>query len=752
MPRPATPSGHYRPGLDGIRALAVAAVLAYHFDAPWLPGGLLGVGVFFTLSGFLITSILMSTWERCGNLNLKDFWLRRARRLMPALVLVVTAVVVATVAVAPSQLGSRLRESFGAAFYVTNWVDIVGGDSYFDQFTGPAPFDHLWSLAVEEQFYLIWPLILLALLHMRRGQHLRVGLLTSGLAAASFALMWRLAEPGFDHTRVYEGTDTRAGGVLVGAALAIFLHAARTQSAALGTAAWDERPAPWWLDALGVAGLATITFLALTTDQYSTSLYTYGILALSLATVAVVAAAAHPHSRVAGWLSLGVLRWVGERSYGIYLWHMPIIALMPVAFLGDQPWLRGGVALALTLMISATSWTLVENPIRTRGLRASLQRPRQAPGHAVAAPGAQASQANPAPDGAQAPQAFPAAHTAHAAPASAGDRDAPAGHPPARAGAPNHLAPPTPHRHVPAAVGSVLVVLLGATLVSCSAIVSSAAVEPGTALGQAPATTAPLDPTSAGSAGADATRSTPAISATPTPAETLPPILADSSATPEDTPFAQVSANAKPRTSCTAVVHVGDSTSLGLVEDGGLDKRDQVVAQYTRVGVKDAAANVKGARSIVERWHDEPNAQDAVKAKVDDGYDGCWVIAMGTNEVANQSVGGSHPLAERIDLIMSEVKGAPVLWPTVKTQKTTGPWQDTGMTEMSNELRAACARYPNLRVYDWRSEVKDAWFEADGIHFTTNGYKERGHRFADALAHAFPADGPPSDSCFVSSR
>ncbi|WP_084622151.1 acyltransferase family protein [Demequina oxidasica] len=714
MPRPVTSAGRYRPGLDGIRAFAVAGVLAYHFDATWLPGGLLGVGVFFTLSGFLITSILMSTWERRGNLNLGDFWLRRARRLFPALVLVLASVVVATLIVAPSQLGARLRDSFAAAFYVTNWADIFSGNSYFEQTAGPSPFDHLWSLAVEEQFYLIWPLILLALLHLRRGQYVRVGILTSGLAALSFVLMYWLTEPGFDHTRVYEGTDTRAGGVLVGAALAIFLHASRTQSARLGVPAWDERPAPQWLDVVGVAGLAVIAYLAVTTDEYSTSLYTYGILVLSIATVAVIAAAAHPGSRVAKWLSVAPLRWVGERSYGIYLWHMPIIALMPAAFLADQPWLRSSLALALTLALATASWALVENPIRIYGLRASLQRSFRSPLSPVkVTPGVGAQHV----------------HSTYAD----GEADA------LRLG----VRPPRVH----ALVGSVMVVAMGASLVSCSAVVSNSS-EAQLASSQAPAAEV-----------SESTSPTPGQS-TPTrsslPSEHVPPVVADTSATPKSTPDDKVSAIADPptsatMTSCKEVVHVGDSTSLGLIPGGGLSESNQVIAQYERVGVDDASTDVKGARSIVERWHDEPNAQEAVKAKIDSGYTGCWVIAMGTNEVANQAVGGSYPLAKRIDLIMDEVGGAPVLWPTVKTLKTKGPWDDSGMTELSDELKAACERYPNLRVYDWRSEVKDKWFINDGIHFTSTGYTERGKRIADALANAFPEGGQPSSTCFVSS-
>ncbi|WP_430867343.1 acyltransferase family protein [Demequina aurantiaca] len=714
MPRPVTSAGRYRPGLDGIRALAVAGVLAYHFDAPWLPGGLLGVGMFFTLSGFLITSILMTTWQRRGDLNLRDFWLRRARRLMPALVLVVAAVIVATLVVAPSQLGDRLRDSFGAAFYVTNWVDIFGGNSYFDQFAGPRPFDHLWSLAVEEQFYLIWPLILLALLHLRRGQYFRVAILTSGLAAASFVLMWWLTQPGFDQTRIYEGTDTRAGGVLAGAALAIFLHSARIESEQRGEPAWDERPAPWWLDALGVAGLITVAYLAVATNQYDNSLYTYGILTLTLATLAVIVAAAHPRSRVARWLSFGVLRWVGERSYGIYLWHMPIIALMPVAFLGDQPWLRGGFALVLTLAISAASWTLVEDPIRVHGLRASLRRTRR-----VAVP----------------------AGTTGASDADRGDG----------AGA----VPSASRPRVTAAVGSVLVVIMGATLVSCSAVVSSSSEAQRASLPPAAASE------SATPGAGEASNVPPSLSGEPTPSaepptsipeETIAPVVADARASAKSAPQAGITQTVGPVTSCNSVVHVGDSTSLGLVSEEVLPTAaDRVKAQYQRVGVTDVATDIKGARSIVERFEGEPNAQEAVEAKIADGYEGCWVIAMGTNEVANQAVGGSYPLDERIDLIMSEVRDAPVLWPTVKTTRTKGPWKDDGMTEMSTALAAACERYPNLRIYDWRSEVKDSWYLDDGIHFTSDGYRERGHRLANALANAFPAGGPPAASCFVSS-
>ena len=163
MPRPAGSETSYVPGLDGIRAIAVAAVVGYHLGAPWLPGGLLGVGVFFTLSGYLITTILITAWDRIGDLDLRHFWLRRARRLLPALIMVLIVVLVATPVLDNEVLPERGIEALAALFYVSNWITIASDVSYFQRFSGPGPLDHLWSLAVEEQFYLLWPLLLLLL-------------------------------------------------------------------------------------------------------------------------------------------------------------------------------------------------------------------------------------------------------------------------------------------------------------------------------------------------------------------------------------------------------------------------------------------------------------------------------------------------------------------------------------------------------------------------------------------------------------
>jgi peptidoglycan/LPS O-acetylase OafA/YrhL len=170
MPRPAGSEVRYLPGLDGIRALAVAAVVGYHLGTPWLPGGLLGVDVFFTLSGYLITTILITTWDGRGDLDLKHFWLRRARRLLPALIMVLIVVLIATPVLDNDVLPQRGIEALAALFFVSNWTTIASGVSSFQRFSGPGPLDHLWSLAVEEQFYLLWPLVLLLLFKTQRGR------------------------------------------------------------------------------------------------------------------------------------------------------------------------------------------------------------------------------------------------------------------------------------------------------------------------------------------------------------------------------------------------------------------------------------------------------------------------------------------------------------------------------------------------------------------------------------------------------
>src|SRR5215470_874132 len=375
VPRPISSRQRYLPGLDGLRAIAVLAVIAYHEQFGWAQGGLLGVGVFFTLSGFLITSLLLDQWAADGAMRLRDFWLHRARRLLPAL-FVMLAVVTAWITVADRARLASLRGAVGAASgYFSNWYVIARNQSYFARFAPPAPLDHLWSLAVEEQFYLFWPLLLLAglLWARKRGKLGQRSLLaaTLVLTAVSFVGMDRLYQPGMDPTRVYEGTDTRAFGLLIGAVLAMAWPSpsSRTtqdgQDANNGKGARDGKGARVrvLLDALGVAGLVTIGLMIWRVGEYSPFAYRGGLVLLSFATAAVVAATAFPGSLVGLVLGWRPLRWIGVRSYGIYLWHYPVIVMTSQA--NVKPSLSlAGLQIAASILLAALSWELIEEPIR----------------------------------------------------------------------------------------------------------------------------------------------------------------------------------------------------------------------------------------------------------------------------------------------------------------------------------------------------------------------------------------------------
>ena len=360
MPQPADSGQRYVPGLDGLRAVAVLAVIAYHLNLGWAPGGLLGVGIFFTLSGYLITDLLMAHHAATGHLGLARFWQRRARRLLPAL-FVLLAVVAGWVALAQrGQLPALRGATVAALGYVSNWWLTAQSASYFARFGPPSTLGHLWSLAVEEQFYLIWPWLLLIGLLLTRAmsdESRRVWFVRGSLALAAISsiLMAVLYHPGYDPTRVYDGTDTRAFALLIGAALA-FARPSRLMPAQPG------RPRQL-LDAVGGAGLIVIGVLIWRTGQYSAFMYRGGMVLLSLATAAVVLAVVSPAGHIGRLLGWRPLRWVGVRSYGIYLWHYPVIVLTTPAS-GQQTLLRGSLQVAATVAIAALSWRFIEEPIR----------------------------------------------------------------------------------------------------------------------------------------------------------------------------------------------------------------------------------------------------------------------------------------------------------------------------------------------------------------------------------------------------
>ncbi|TDF95405.1 acyltransferase family protein [Paenibacillus piri] len=361
MPKPLNGNGRYMPGLDGLRALAVFAVIVYHLNVGWAPGGLLGVGVFFVLSGYLITDILIAQWKRNGRLDWKDFWLRRVRRLMPALLAMIAAVMVWITLFDRSQLVSLRGDVLSTLLYVNNWWRIFHEVSYFSSFGPPSPFGHFWSLAVEEQFYLLWPLLLVIGLRFAPRRWWLLGV-TLALVLVSALVMALLYEPGTDPSRVYYGTDTRAFALLIGAALAIIWPSRKLSVKA-------SAQARLVLDCIGGAGLVTIVVMIRLTDQYDSFLYRGGFVLLSVATAVVVAALAHPVSRLGKALGWKPLRWLGVRSYGIYLWHYPVTVLTsPAVNTGGTDIVLSALQVGVSVILAALSWRFIEEPIRNGAL------------------------------------------------------------------------------------------------------------------------------------------------------------------------------------------------------------------------------------------------------------------------------------------------------------------------------------------------------------------------------------------------
>jgi peptidoglycan/LPS O-acetylase OafA/YrhL len=348
------------PGLDGLRAVAVLAVIAFHLLPGTLQGGYIGVDVFFVISGFLITGLLVRERATAGRVSLRGFWARRARRLVPALVVVVAVCSAAALFVGGDVLVGLGSQVLGAATFSSNWLAIAQGQSYFDD-TTPELFRNLWSLAVEEQFYLLWPILLLALLLVRhRGTRAGIAAVLAVGSAVAMALV-----PGADATRVYYGTDTHSFGLALGASLAFLLEGRFTDAAAP-----LPRPAVVALPiagGLGVAGILAVAALLPNGD----GLATHGGLALvAVLTAVAIAGATSTGSWLGRALDVQPLRWIGERSYGLYLWHWPVLVLLVAALpAGTAWWIAPAAALLLTVGAAALSYRFVETPVRRRGVR-----------------------------------------------------------------------------------------------------------------------------------------------------------------------------------------------------------------------------------------------------------------------------------------------------------------------------------------------------------------------------------------------
>ncbi|MBC8075820.1 MAG: acyltransferase, partial [Chloroflexales bacterium] len=343
----------YLPGLDGLRALALVAVLLYHAGVPWLPGGFLGVEAFFVLSGYLITTLLFHEWGQSGRVDVPAFWLRRARRLMPAASALIVAALALYVVFLPDEVASVRGAALAAFCYALNWQLVLEHKPYFATFGRPSPLQHMWSLAVEAQFYLLWPAVFGQAMRLG-GRRAVLGVALVG-AAASSVLMALLYQPGDDTTRLYYGTDTRLGGILLGAALACVCSPTQRR------ARW-----PGWANSvIGLGALGVLGWICYAIDEFHPLLYLGGFAGVALVAAAAVAASASGSARcydaLLGWRPL---RWLGRRSYSIYLWHWPVMSLTRPALdlpLGEAPLLA--LQLGATLVAAELSYRLIESPL-----------------------------------------------------------------------------------------------------------------------------------------------------------------------------------------------------------------------------------------------------------------------------------------------------------------------------------------------------------------------------------------------------
>ena len=397
---PARPKSRYIPALDGLRTLAVVAVVLYHLNLTWAQGGLLGVTIFFVLSGYLITRLLLNEVAKTGRIDLKSFWIRRIRRLVPAVVTVVVVTCALCTVFNHVMLTKMRPDILPSLLFFNNWWQIAQDVSYFNALGDPSPLTHFWSLAIEEQFYLVWPPLLLAMvsMHVSKPNTRRVVL---GLAAVSAIAMMVLYNPAADPSRVYYGTDTRVFSLLLGAWMAFIpdrdLAPARLvhhlgldrlvgsgkrgkgnvgEHGKDGGDTTEAAPAPsgalarFWsssasIDLLGIVGLVGLAAMVAFTNGYTAFQYRGGTLLCSVLTLMVIAACVQPQGLVARALAAEPLAWIGKRSYSIYLWHYPLLLLMnPVANINDTPWWQYILQVLLVVAVAECSYRFVEEPFR----------------------------------------------------------------------------------------------------------------------------------------------------------------------------------------------------------------------------------------------------------------------------------------------------------------------------------------------------------------------------------------------------
>ncbi|MCE4956533.1 acyltransferase family protein [Macrococcoides caseolyticum] len=354
----------YFPGLDGMRAIAVIAIIIFHLNPKWLPGGFLGVDTFFIISGYLITTLLIKEYETNGSINLLHFWYKRIKRLLPPVLFMMFIVIQYIIFFDRELLYQVKKDMFAALVYVSNWWYIFDGLDYF-QSLEPRPLKHLWSLAIEEQFYLLFPFVLLLLFKYLKKKS-NILLLFFFISIVSMAIMWMMFDPAKSISRIYFGTDTRLQTLLLGAMLALIWPAYKLKN----------NPPQWMVWSIDIIGLAGCIFLIrsfFVFTEHSASVFQGGLYFLGLFTLFFIMAIVHPDTILSKVLSIPVLTWIGRYSYSLYLWHYPIIVLMQSHFIqGQIPWYVHLLSLILTVIMAIISYQLIEQPFRRRGLKAFI--------------------------------------------------------------------------------------------------------------------------------------------------------------------------------------------------------------------------------------------------------------------------------------------------------------------------------------------------------------------------------------------
>jgi peptidoglycan/LPS O-acetylase OafA/YrhL len=357
----------YMPGLDGLRALAVFAVIGYHLGLPFLPGGFLGVTLFFVLSGYLITDILLTELGQNATIRLRSFYIRRAKRLLPAVFFLLICITLYVTIFQPGLLTNLKSALLPAVLFISNWWYIIRETPYFASFATPSLLNHFWSLAVEAQFYLVWPVVLILGRRFIRRKWLAAAL-TAAAAVLSAVLMAALYQPGTDPSRIYYGTDTRVFSLLLGACLAFLCPSGKIIKPI------ENRTLRAVSNAIGFLALAGVLFSTYFVTQYDDFLYFGGMLLFSAMSLLLIASAANPSTLIGKFFSIKPLRYIGNISYGIYLWQFPVITITNLLFQSNRLNITLCILqVAATLLAATLSYYLIEKPIRKSSIFESLR-------------------------------------------------------------------------------------------------------------------------------------------------------------------------------------------------------------------------------------------------------------------------------------------------------------------------------------------------------------------------------------------